>query len=105
MMRNMRSCIHQSKKCLPYSGFLTKLFQHFQISLKNEASVSLTKSIDSANLKSSYLSLVDGNFMHSAPKIPPVHPTFSPSASISQDPSSSNPHPSSFSPEILTLLN
>lgn len=93
----MGSCIRQSKKYLPYGGFLTKLFQHFEISLDTEASVSLTESIDSANLKSSHLSLVDGDFMRLDHDIASVNPQPTP---IPHDPLLS-PH----SLKIMTILN
>lgn len=62
-MKNMGNCLKQTKKCMPYGGFLIKKFQHFEISLDNEASVSLIESIDSKILKSSHLSFVNGKFM------------------------------------------
>lgn len=95
MLKHMVKCIKHSKKCLPYSCFLTKLFTHCQIPLDNEGSITITDSIDSVNLKSSHITLVDGTFMQIAPDAPsvPQVTNFTPSA------------PPTPSPKILTLLN
>lgn len=62
---------------MPTIWCLTRVFQHFEIPLENEASVSLTKSIDSDNLKSSHLSLVDGQFIRVARDVLHVQPNSS----------------------------
>lgn len=92
MLKHMVNYIKHSKKCLPHSCFLTKLFTHFQIPLDSEGSVTITDSIESVNLKSSHITLVDGKFKRIAPNVssvPPV-PNFIPYT----------PQPPS--PEILT---
>lgn len=94
MLQQMMSCVRQTKKCLPYSGFLTKLFRHFHIPLENEDSISLNESIDFANLKLSRISLIDGKFVRTPFEIPLVLPPSNPPSSATSP---------SF-PEVVSLL-
>ena len=70
MLHHMVSCIRQTKKCLPYGAFLTKVFQHFKIPLDNETSVSVSESFDFAFLKQSHISLIPGEFARTIPDTP-----------------------------------
>lgn len=72
MVQHIVSCIRQLKKCLPYGAYLTRLL-HFEIPLEDEAFVILKDSIDSDNLKSSHLSLVDGQFVRVTREVPIPH--------------------------------
>lgn len=89
MLKHMIHCVKHSKKCLPYSCFLTKLFTHFQIPLDDESSIKLTDSIDSNYLKGAHITLLKGKFIRVVPEIPkPIPPTSLPS-----------------SPDVLTILH
>lgn len=88
MLKHMVNSVKHSKKCLPYSCFLTKLFSHFQIPLDNEGSIQIIDSIDSNYLKGAHITLLKGKFIRVIPEIP--NPTTPPSL-----------HPSL---EILNLL-
>lgn len=80
-------------------GFLQIFFSIFKSRLSMKL-LCLLLNLLTINLKSSHLSLVDGQFVRTTLEVPPIQP---PSIPISQDPSSSTP--SSLSPEILILLN
>lgn len=55
MIKNMESCIKNKTKCLPYGDFITKIFEHFEISFANEEVVHIIDVIDETNLHSSML--------------------------------------------------
>ena len=78
MFHHMVSCIHQTKKFIPYGALLTKVFQHFHISFDNEVSLSVSESFDSALLKQSKISLVDGIFVRLSSDVPPLSPSHPP---------------------------
>lgn len=81
MLKHMLHCVKHSKKCLPYSCFLTKLFTHFQIPLDDKGSIQLTDSINSTYLKGAHITLLKGKFIRVVPEIlKPIPPTFLPSS-------------------------